>query len=98
MSLLLFILFSIFVFFIATYLLLIYKKKYNRLKRRKSFSPAIPTYKEQENNPDFNTNNWYLHKNRLIKFGRSQYKGLTFFVSSENRIYYLSEKGTKVYC
>ena len=32
------------------------------------------------------------------KFRRSQYKGLTFFVSSENRIYYLSEEGHKVYC
>ncbi len=98
MSKLLFILFSIFVIFIAIYLILIYKKKYIRSKRRKRFSPSITTYKEQENNPDLNTNNWYLHKNRLIRFGRSQYKGLTFFVSSENRIYYLSEEGTKVYC
>ena len=32
------------------------------------------------------------------KFRRSKYKGLTFFVSSENRIYYLSEEGDKVYC
>ena len=34
----------------------------------------------------------------IVFFKRSQYKGLTFFVSSENKIYYLSEEGDKVYC
>ena len=57
-----------------------------------------PENKEVEFNPDLSTNNWDLHKLRLEKFKRSQYKGLTFFVSSENRIYYLSEEGDKVYC
>ena len=57
-----------------------------------------PENKEVELNPDVNTLNWDLHKFRLDKFKRSQYKGLTFFVSSENRIYYLSEEGDKVYC
>ena len=57
-----------------------------------------PENKEVELNPDINTLNWDLHKLRLEKFRRSQYKGLTFFVSSENRIYYLSEEGDKVYC
>ena len=57
-----------------------------------------PENKEVESNPDINTLNWDLHKLRLEKFRRSQYKGLTFFVSSENRIYYLSEEGHKVYC
>ena len=57
-----------------------------------------PENKEVELNPDINTLNWDLHKLRLDKFRRSQYKGLTFFVSSENRIYYLSEEGHKVYC
>jgi len=54
--------------------------------------------KEQEINPDISTEKWDLHKLRLDKFKRSQYKGLTFFVSSENKIYYLSEEGDKVYC
>ena len=57
-----------------------------------------PENKELELNPDINTLNWDLHKLRLEKFRRSQYKGLTFFVSSENKIYYLSEEGDKVYC
>ena len=63
-----------------------------------SFGFLIPTVKEEEYDPDINTKNWDLHKNRLIKFGRSQYKGLTFFVSSEDRIYYFSTEGNKVYC
>ena len=57
-----------------------------------------PENKEVELNPDINTLNWDLHKLRLEKFRRSQYKGLTFFMNSENRIYYLSEEGHKVYC
>ena len=57
-----------------------------------------PENKEVELNPDLSTDNWDLHKLRLDKFKRSQYKGLTFFISSENRIYYLSEEGDKVYC
>ena len=57
-----------------------------------------PRINEEELNPDISTDNWDLHKLRLNKFRRSQYKGLTFFVSSENRIYYISEKGDKVYC
>ena len=92
------VIFSIVSFFITLFLQFIYRKKNNRSTNTKSFSPLIHTPKRKENNPDINTNNWYLHKSRLIKFGRSQYKGLTFFVSSEGRIYYLSEKGTKVYC
>ena len=59
---------------------------------------TIPFFKEKELNPDISTDNWDLHKLRLNKFRRSQYKGLTFFVSSENRIYYLSEEGDKIYC
>ena len=98
MSIILLLLFSLFLIFITIFLLLIYKKKYNGSIKTNSLRTLIPTQKEEEYNPDINTNNWNLHKNRLIKYGRSQYKGLTFFVSSEDRIYYLSIKGTKVYC
>ena len=88
----------IFVFLIIIFLLLLYKKPLNRPTKYISFENLIPTEKEEEDNPDINTKNWDLHKTRLIKFGRSQYKGLTFFVSSEDRIYYLSKEGNKVYC
>ena len=98
MSKLLLVLFSIFVFSTTIFLLFFYKEKYNRPKKLKSFLPLISSLNEQVYNPDINTNNWHLHKNRLHKFGRSQYKGLTFFVNSEDRIYYLSDKRTKVYC
>ena len=88
----------IFVLFIIIFLLLLYKKSLNRSIKIVSFGALIPTEKEEEKNPDINTKNWDLHKIRLTKFGRSQYKGLTFFVSSEDRIYYLSREGNKVYC
>ena len=71
--------------------------KYLKKKLTKKFFYK-PENKEVELNPDINTLNWDLHKLRLDKFRRSQYKGLTFFVSSENKIYYLSEEGDKVYC
>ena len=74
------------------------KKRYLRVSRKKIIPSSITLLKEKEFNPDISTDNWDLHKLRLKKFRRSQYKGLTFFVSSENRIYYLSEEGDKVYC
>ena len=86
-------------FLLLLFLLFFYSKRNKRSQQQKLFIQTyIPFSKKQEFNPDINTDNWDLHKLRLEKFRRSQYKGLTFFVSSENRIYYLSEKGDKVYC
>ena len=98
MSRLLLVLLYILLFFIPIFLLLICRKKYNRSKKTRSLTCLKPSLKSLEYNPDINTNDWDLHKNRLFKFGRSQYKGLTFFLSSEDRIYYLSDTGTKIYC
>ena len=87
------------VLFFVLILLFLYSKRNRGLAQKTKISPTyVPFLKEQEFNPDINTNNWDLHKLRLDKFKRSQYKGLTFFVSSENKIYYLSEEGDKVYC
>ena len=86
------------VFFILIFLLLPYKKYLNRLLKKISSKTFIPTEKEEENNPDINTKNWDLHKIRLTKFGRSQYKGLTFFINEQGKIYYLTKDGNKVYC
>jgi len=86
-------------FFVLIVLLFFYSKRNRGLVQKTTISPTyVPFLKEQEFNPDISTDNWDLHKLRLDKFKRSQYKGLTFFVSSENRIYYLSEEGEKVYC
>ena len=68
------------------------------IKKIISYNPFISSPNQYEFNPDINTNNWDIHKKRLEKFRRSQYRGLTFFVSPEGKIYFLSEKGTKVYC
>ena len=86
----------ILVLFILEFFLFGIDKFYKKKLTKKFFYK--PENKEVELNPDVNTLNWDLHKFRLDKFKRSQYKGLTFFVSSENRIYYLSEEGNKVYC
>ena len=87
------------VLFIILFVLFFYSKRKNRLVKRKKISISCkPFSKDQEFNPDITTENWDLHKIRLKKFGRSQYKGLTFFMNSEKRIYYLSAKGNKVYC
>ena len=81
------------------FFLSVHTKRNKRLSKKiKISAPSKLFLKEKEFNPDISTDNWDLHKLRLEKFRRSQYKGLTFFVSSENRIYYLSEEGDKVYC
>ena len=90
----------ILILIIACFILLYFHtKRYQRsAKTKTSFGTFNPDLKEEQFNPDINTNNWDLHKLRLDKFKRSQYKGLTFFKSSEDKIYYLSENGIKVYC
>jgi len=86
-------------FFVLLFLLFFYSKRNRGLGQKTTIIPTyVPFLKEQEFNPDISTDNWDLHKLRLDKFKRSQYKGLTFFVSSENKIYYLSEEGDNVYC
>ena len=86
-------------FFVILFLLFFYSKRKRKLAQKATIIPNyVPFLKEQKFNPDISTDNWDLHKLRLDKFKRSQYKGLTFFVSSENKIYYLSEEGDKVYC
>ena len=99
MTNILLILFLLIVFFVLFFLLFFYPIRNKKSAKKTIIStPYVTFLKEQEFNPDISTNNWDLHKLRLDKFKRSQYKGLTFFVSSENRIYYLSEEGDKVYC
>ena len=86
-------------FFVLLFLLFFYSKRKNKSAKKTTISQTyLPFLKEQQFNPDISTDNWDLHKLRLDKFKRSQYKGLTFFVSAENKIYYLSEEGDKVYC
>ena len=86
-------------FFVLLLRLFFHAKRYKTFAKQIIISSSNePFLKEKELNPDISTDNWDLHKLRLDKFRRSQYKGLTFFVSSENRIYYLSEEGDKVYC
>ena len=86
------------VFLVLLFRVFFYPKLSTRSTKKLIGFSHINNLKEKQNNPDINTDNWDLHKFRLEKFRRSQYKGLTFFVSSENRIYYLSEEGDRFYC
>ena len=87
------------VFFVLLFSIFFHSKRNKKSTKKTIITQTyISLLRGQEFNPDINTDNWDLHKIRLEKFRRSQYKGLTFFVSSGNRIYYLSEEGKKVYC
>ena len=87
------------IFSIILFSLFLKLKRNKRLAKKTIISTSYePFLEEQRSNPDISTANWDLHKIRLEKFRRSQYKGLTFFLSSENRIYYISEEGYEVYC
>ncbi len=70
-------------FLIIIFLVFRYKKPFNKSRETKSVTRLIPAANEEVYNPDINTKNWDLHKNRLTKFGRSQYKGLTFFLAQK---------------
>ena len=99
MTIILLIIILLIVLFAFYFILFFYSKRNKKSAKKIKISlPHITLFKEQEFNPDISTDNWDLHKLRLKKFRRSQYKGLTFFLSSENRIYYLSEEDDKVYC
>ena len=99
MTHILFIIILMSIFFILLFPLFLKLKRNKRLAKKIIITPSYkPFLEEQKSNPDISTESWDLHKIRLEKFRRSQYKGLTFFISSENRIYYISEEGDEVYC
>ncbi len=54
-----------------------------------------PDNLKEELNPDLNTINWDLYKNRLKRFRRSQYKGLTFLLMSKEKFIILLKKVIK---
>ena len=92
-------LFFLLAFVSTIFFVFFYKRLANRSRKKIiTFESITGSDKVQKSNPDINTINWDLHKKRLEKYRRSQYKGLTFFVSTDNRIYYLCENGIKVYC
>tara|TARA_B100001989_G_scaffold172263_1_gene124369 strand:- start:281 stop:574 length:294 start_codon:yes stop_codon:yes gene_type:complete len=89
----------IFLFILVLLYFVFFYSAQNKRSKKTIIIPSAKSFlEEQIFNPDISTDNWDIHKIRLEKFRRSQYKGLTFFVSAENKIYYLSEEGNKVYC
>ena len=56
------------------------------------------TFEEREKNPNLSTNDWEQHQRRLNKFSTSIYRRTTFYVGPKGGVYYLTARGTKVYC
>ena len=83
--------FVIFAIFGLLVLAIIGERQKSPLDQKRRFLPP-------EENPDVNTRNWELHQKRLEKFGRSKYKGTTFYVGPKGGVYYITYRGTKVYC
>ena len=54
--------------------------------------------KLREKDPSLNTNDWEQHRRRLFKFNESQFKGIYYYVGPQGGVYYISDKGRKVYC
>tara|TARA_B100001057_G_scaffold455827_1_gene502662 strand:- start:1036 stop:1377 length:342 start_codon:yes stop_codon:yes gene_type:complete len=53
---------------------------------------------ERENDPKRNTRDWQQHQRRLNKFGESKYQDTHFYVGPKGGVYYITYRGTKVYC
>ena len=65
----------LFLFFVLLFLLFVDSKRNKKSAKKITLSLTyVPFLKEQEFNPDISTDNWDLHKLRLDKFRRSQYK------------------------
>ena len=55
------------------------------------------TLEERRLNPDLNTNDPILHKNRLSQFQRSKFQWTTYYMGKKGGIYTVSYNGNKVY-
>ena len=70
------------------------------VNNRKSRSHVPKPDRKQRllNDPDLNIKDWELHRERLDNFGRSKYRGTMFYVGPKGGVYYITYRGTKVYC
>ena len=53
---------------------------------------------QREQDPNRNTDDWQQHQRRLIEFGESKYRGTHFYKGPKGGVYYITYRGTKVYC
>ena len=60
--------------------------------------PEEGTMQERRNNPELNTNELNIHNDRLDKFNKSKFKGVTYYIGPRGGYYYYSVNGKKVYC
>ena len=60
--------------------------------------PEEGTMQERRNNQELNTNELNIHNDRLDKFNKSKFKGVTYYIGPRGGYYYYSANGKKVYC
>jgi len=51
----------------------------------------------QLRNPDMNTNSWEIHKQRMIRSERSQFRGTYYYVGPRGGWYYINSNGRRTY-
>ena len=68
------------------------KIRKNRIIQEKKWA------EQREDNPKLNTKDWQQHQRRLNKFGESKYQDTHFYVGPKGGVYYITYRGTKVYC
>ena len=61
------------------------------------FNSTKSYLEEAEYNPKMNTNSWDQHQRRLNKYGVSKYRSKVFHVDQEERVYYVTSTGQKVF-
>ena len=59
---------------------------------------AIAKQQKILDKPEINTRNWDVHQQRLSLCGQSLYRGTMFYVGPKGGVYYITYRGTKVYC
>ena len=69
-----------------------------QILKAKKDKEEIKNIKLREKDPSLNTNDWEQHRRRLFKFNESQFKGTYYYVGPQGGVYYISERGRKVYC
>ena len=48
--------------------------------------------------PELNTQDWELHKQRLSQCGASRYDHCSYYVGPRGGVYYINSRGRKTYC
>ena len=79
-----------------------------RERRRRSVEVSLQKIEQEKirqaneeryimSNPDENTNDWEVHKKRMLQHRSSQYKGCYYYVGPRGGWYYINSNGRRTY-